>query len=440
VDDQIYLVPGELSGPAGQADPEQADSAPPRSVRQRAVGLAGLLAIVVTAVGIQHSRASHLTVPIAAPEPAAAAAASASYQPWPQGVGVCGTRQDLPQISWNLATEPTHSTVPVAGAQPALVDVDTGRRSAIPGLRLRTDQYVSKVVSGGSGVNYVLVRTCQRQWMATVIRAQAGQPQQRVSGDRTIFGLLSDDAGAVWAEAYTGPTKVSPAAALGTTLVRLDAPAPAVELPPELNVIGLAGNQVVAIAVGPPRSLTQYRLYRYDLTTRRPSLLGTAYSATESRGKVLWTSTPCSAMGACTLRSYDLRTGRLGIRDFHLPLGSGVTGGVLSPDGRKLAFALQREIADPYYRSDSRDNPADLVVLDLTNGELEPVPDLELPPSYLPGSISFSTDSNWLIVSLPVDGWVDVFSWRSGMSMPQLTPRPMSFGWPGITEKQVSPQ
>lgn len=399
--------------------------------------MAGLLALAAVAVGVQHVRAEQLAAPTAV-RPAPVVAAADRYQRWPQGVDVCGSRVDLAQANWVLASRPTRMTVPVPGALPALVDVDTGRSSAFPGLRLRGDQYVSQIVRSGE-VSYAVVRNCQRRWMASVVRAEPGRPQRMVSGDRTVFGLIADDAGAVWAEAYTGPTRVSPAAALGTTLVRLDRPAPAVELPQTLDVVGLSGNQVVATEAASTRPVAQSRLYRYDLTSRRASLLGVAYSATESHGVVLWTSTPCSAMGACTLRSYQLRSGRAGLRDFHLPLGSGVTGGVLSPDGRKLAFALQREIADPYYRSDSPWNPADLVVLDLGTGVLDPVPELELPPGAQPNTIEFSADGTWLVVSLPGDGRMEIYSWRSGMSRPQLTPHPTLWNWPDVTEKQVSP-
>ena len=302
---RIYLVPGEPYFPGDEVDPEPH----PRSRRQRALGLTALLAVAAVAIGIQHSRTSHLPAPVAAPAAPPVTADTTQYQPWPQGIGVCGVKLDLPQISSDVVAEPTHARVPVAGALPALVDVDTGRRADIPGLRLRSDQYASAVVRTG-GVSYVLVHNCQRRWMASVVRAQAGRPQQVVSSDRTVFGLIGDDAGAVWAEAYTGPTKVSPAAALGTTLVRMDRPAPAVELPVSLNVIGISGNQVAAAAIGTSPSGPRDQLYRYDLTTRRATLLGTAYSVTESRGKVLWTSTPCSAMGACALRSIDLHTGR----------------------------------------------------------------------------------------------------------------------------------
>lgn len=432
MDDQIYLVPGEPYEPDGPAEP------PVRSARRRALGLTALLVTAAVAVGVQHVRTSHLPVAVVA-APRISVLSTPQYQPWPQGTGVCGSSLELPQISSDVLTESTRTTVPVAGALPAVVNVDTGQRSDIPGLRLRPDQYASAIVRSGSA-DYVLVRSCQRRWMATVVRTQAGQPQQVVSGDRAVFGLIGDDAGAVWAEAYPNATKVTPAEAVGTVLVRLDRPAPAVRLPAALNVVGIAGNQVAATAAGPPQAVTLSRLYRFDLTTRRASLLGMAYSATESRGVLLWTSTPCSAIGACALRSYDLRTGSAGLQDFHLPLGSGVTGGVLSPDGRRLAFALQREIPDAYYRSSSsQNNPADLVVLDLTTGVVDPVPNLELPPDDDP-AITFSADSNWLIVALPADGGIDVYSWRSGMTMPQLTPRPESWAWPGLTEKQVSPQ
>jgi hypothetical protein len=436
VDDQIYLVPGEPYRPWDQSD-EDAGAQPPRGGR-RALGLAGLLAVAAVAVGVQHVRVEHLAEPVAVGTVPVAAASQPGPPPWPQGVGVCGSRVELAQVNWFLAAEATRTTVPVTGALPALVDVDTGRRKEVPGLRLREDQYVSQLVRTGN-VSYAVVRNCKRRWMASVVRAQPGQPQRVVAGDRTVYGLLADEAGAVWAEAYTGPAKISPAAAIGTTLVRLDRQAPAVELPPALNVIGLSGTQVVGTEAAAATPVPQSRLYRYDLTTRRASLIGTAYSATESRGVVLWTSAPCSAMGTCPLHSYSLRTDKVGLRGYHLPLGSGVTGGVLSPDGHKLAFALQREIADPLYGTASPRNPADMVVLDLTTGVLDPVPNLELPPDVGPDSIGFSADNRWLIVSLPGDGQEEVYSWRAGMSRPQLAPHPVLWVWPDVTEKQVSP-
>jgi Tol biopolymer transport system component len=113
---------------------------------------------------------------------------------------------------------------------------------------------------------------------------------------------------------------------------------------------------------------------------------------------------------------------------------------VLSPDGHKLAFILQREIGDLYYRSVSSKNPADLVVLDLTTGLVEPVPGLELAPGVDPTSITFSPDSGWLIATLPSDGAIDVYSWRSPLSKPLFTPRPDLWAWPGIRDQQVNPQ
>ena len=101
---------------------------------------------------------------------------------------------------------------------------------------------------------------------------------------------------------------------------------------------------------------------------------------------------------------------------------------------------MSREIADRYYQSDSSKNPADLVVLDLTTGLADPVPGLELAPGVYPNSVGFSADSSWLIVTLPTDGAVDVYSWQSPLSLPLYTPRPDLWAWPGLTDKQVNPQ
>jgi len=420
VDDQIYLVPGETA-----PDP------PAGSRRRRPWTLVVLLAVAGAAVAVQHVRASGAHQrPVMA---AAAAAPGSPVRPWPTGAGACGSPLELPQVTASPPTEPVAGTVAVPGARPALVDVGSGATVPITGLTLRPDQYASVVVRSGPA-NYLLVRSCRRRWLGSVLRTAPGARQRVVSGARPVFGLVGDDRGGVWAEAYTGTVRIDPEAAIGTTLVRLDRPGPPVVLPQSLSVLGVHGDQVVGIAVGSAESAVRNPLYRYDLSQHRASLLGQAYRATVSRGVVFWTEAPCSATGPCQVHSYDLDSGAGQVVGYHLPLGTSVGGAVLSPDRRRLAFPLERELADPAYRSSSPENPADLVVLDRTSGELEPVPGIELAPGEPPVVLGFSTDSRWLIVGLATGDGTDLYSWRTGLSLPQATPQPRIPRLTGPTE------
>jgi len=406
VEDQIYLVPGESA-------PEPAH---PVSPRRRVLLLAAGVAVAAVAVAVQHGRARHVPAPVLRPP----ALAGRSVPAWPRTADVCGSTVEAPRLSSDPVSERTRASVVLAGPAPALVDVDTGRRSPVPGLTLRADQYASAVVRAGP-VSYALVRGCQHRAVGAVVRARAGTPQRVLAPGRPVFGLLDAGAGGVWAEAYSGPIRINPEAALGTTLIRLDRPAPAVALPVSYTVLGIAAGQAVVSVTGGADDAVRTALYRYDLATHRASPLGLAYSATESGGLVLWTATPCSASGPCLLRSYDLATGAQRARRYYLPLGTGVGGGVLSPDRHRLAFALQRETPDPGYRSTASANPADLVVLDLTSGVLEPVPGIELAPGQQPRGLAFTADSRWLLAQ---PGGGAVLAWRSGQRLPMLSPPP----------------
>jgi WD40 repeat protein len=208
-------------------------------------------------------------------------------------------------------------------------------------------------------------------------------------------------------------------------------------LPANSFPLTFSGHLVVCELLSPTGMQTT-RLVVYD-TARRQVVrdLGPAVSFTASHGVLLWTSQPCSAATDCPLHSYDVRTGIGTERGYALPVEAGVTGGVLSPDGRRLAFQLPRMSSDPRYSTQLPGSPSDLVVLDLATGVLDPVPNLELPPGSVAG-MTFSADSRWLVTAVTGSHGPQLLLWRSGLTQPLAStvrlPGPMGDPVPFLTQ------
>ncbi|HEX2902089.1 MAG TPA: hypothetical protein VHO01_01420 [Jatrophihabitans sp.] len=409
MEEEIYLDPA--------APPAAVPAGPGRPRRRWIPLLAGALVLAVVALVQQHRTGhAHPAAPVAQPVTGKAVA----VQPWPRLPGVSGSSFEAPIVSSDPLAEPVQAQLPVAGTRPGLLDVARGSVQALPGMpTLSKQQYVSQVIAAGGGY-YSLVRTCQQRAVGTVIFDRPGRPQQRVAVGHTFYRLLSDGRGGVWGEMYSDAPPVRPEAALGTSLLRLDQPGKTIPIPPSLLPIGLyAGTLVTSTVPDPVRST----LILLDLRTGRTRNLGPSFGASVSRGLLVWTPHACSDVAACTVQRLDLATGQGSAGNYHLPLESNFGTAVLSPDRHKIAFVLQRETNDPGYLSQASGTPADLAVLDLRTGVIDPVPNLELAPNSAPSSLTFSPDGTWLIVAFTTATGTDVYSWRSPLARPARSPQ-----------------
>src|SRR6185503_13418052 len=147
-------------------------------------------------------------------------------------------------------------------------------------------------------------------------------------------------------------------------LVRLDRPA-TVQLPANSFPLTFSGHRVVCELLS-TTGMQPTRLVVFDIALHRVIRdLGPASSFTASQNVLVWTSQPCSAATTCQLHTYDVRTETDTTRGYALPVEAGLAGGVLSPDGHRLAFQLTRMTADPRYTTTLPGAPSDLVLLDL---------------------------------------------------------------------------
>lgn len=408
MDDEIYLDPNA---------PPEAPRARPGNPRLRLAALVAVAVLVAVVALIQHNRKDPpvRAAPPSGPQPQA----SRVVQNWPDQPGICNTRLEEPIVTSDALAEPVGAALLVSGAKPGLLDVDTGSIESLPGATPLTDQqYVSQTVAGSSAL-YSLIRDCQRRAVGTVVVNQIGQPQRPVAVGRTFYGLLSDGRGGVWGELYSGPPRVRPEAAVGTSLLRLDRAGQPIVIPPNLIPIGLYGTTLVAGTAPTP---VRRSLVLFDLRTGHATNLGPSYGASVSGDQLIWTSSPCSDVDACPVHRYDLGTGGASVAAYHLPLEANFATAVISPDRQRVAFVLSRETPDPAYASNARGTPSDLAVLDLRNGVIEPVPNLELPPDSTPDKFTFSADGKWLVVGFTTATGTEVYSWRSGLSRPQKSP------------------
>lgn len=384
-------------------------------MRARVAAVLALALVLAVVAVVQHHRRSSPT-PVAAPPKTV----SSITPPWPQQAGVCNTPVEAPIVTSDALSDPVDAAVTVGGSKPGLLDVTSGTVTLLPGSTLTAQQYASQVVYSRSAA-YSLIRSCQRRAVGTVVANQFGQAQRPVAVGRTFYGLLSDGRGGVWGEMYSGPALVRPESAVGTSLLRLDRPGRPIVVPPNLIPIGLFGTTLIASTAPTP---VRSSLYRFDLSTGRLSALGPSYGASVSRGVLIWNSAPCSDVDVCPVHRYDLSTGQTSVRNYHLPLETSFADAVLSPDRTKVAFALEREISDGSYRSRSLGMPADLAVLNMKTGVIDPVSNLELAPDTVPTILTFSQGGSWLVVGFATATGTDVYAWRSGLSRPVKSPTP----------------
>jgi hypothetical protein len=335
---------------------------------------------------------------------------------WPHAqAGVCGGPGGLlPILTSKPLAEPTGLRLTVGAFGIRTVDLDTGVVSAKPQVALRDGNVVQDRRTLGS-TSYLLVNSCGGT--ARVLSYAPGRPATNLSSDIAVGQLFGDGSDGIWMATF-GKTGLS-SAALQVQLVRLDRPG-TVLLPANSFPLTFSGHRVVCELLS-PSGMQQTRLVVFDTALHRVVRdLGPASSFTPSQNVLIWTSQACSAATTCQLHTYDVRTGIGTVRGYALPVEAGLTGGVLSPDGRRLAFQLPRMEPDLRFTTALPGSPSDLVVLDLRTGVLDPVPNLELPPGASVG-LSFSNDGRWLVAAVTGDQRSQLLAWRSGLTQPLVS-------------------
>ncbi|HEY0166976.1 MAG TPA: hypothetical protein VGB75_08035 [Jatrophihabitans sp.] len=383
---------------------------------RRARGAAAALACVVAggfmAVAVTSERSAVRTAAPAAQPPAPASSAVAAPGPWPRAPGACGIQRYLPIVTTAPLRASTGVRIQVGGQSVHTADLDAKSVTAAPGLQLSSGHFVSQLAPG-NGLSYALVQGCESTETSSVLRVNTDSSSLVLASDRHIETLLTDGRnGVVWAVQVADIATDEP-----ITLVQLPGPG-VVRLPVGLSPVAVWGNQLIALATtaGERRSPSSGTLVRYDLSTRRMGpRIGRASSLTADAGMLLWIDQPCSLVAACAVHSYDLATGALRVREYTLPVETSLTGGAISPDGARVAFALERVYEGQRVDADGFGPPSDVAVLNLDTGALEKVGGVKLPATEKAG-LTFSSRGDWLVIALNQRHGAEVLVWRQGQT------------------------
>lgn len=323
---------------------------------------------------------------------------------WPSAPGACNDNVPLPIVSSTPSTGHTGITVLLGGQRLRTADFDSGQVTAIPQARLRPGEFVVDLPRASQ--TYAVVTTC-RFAPVRVLRIGTEHSISSITLGGSIDSVLVDGPHA-WG--LSGPNDDSSSGYLvpveGGSRVRLPA--------------GLSSNLITdGVIVGDAASRTgTSSLLLVDAASGHiRDNLGDGQPVAVGHGVVVWTvGCDVSSDKPCTLHRRSVAGGATSSYRLPRPLCCGV----VSPDGRLVAFSLERATQDPRYQTGHPLPPSDVAILHLDTGRLEIVPSIELfavTPLAAPG-LAFSADSHWLVVALDAGSKTRLLAWHSGLAHP----------------------
>jgi hypothetical protein len=305
------------------------------------------------------------------------------------------------------STPPRESTglaLLIGGQYLRTLDFDSGQISGLSQARLRPGDYVTDLRTAAQ--TYAVVTKCGIA-PTRALRIGANGTISDVTLPSSIDTVLADGAHA-W-----GVIPPSPPTAENTPgyLIPLDG-GPRVRLPANFYPLASATGGVIIGSAGGTGPLQLVDAATGHLRAN----LGTGEPVAVGYGVVLW-SVGCdiSLDESCTLHSRSVAGGATS--SYRLPRPPGFAIGTISPDGRLVAFTLERAGQDPRYQARHPIPPSDIAILHLDSGRLEIVPGIETPPKESPGLV-FSPDSRWLVIALDAGSRIRLLAWRSGLAHP----------------------
>lgn len=368
----------------------------PRPVRLGALVVAGLTLIAAVAIRLQsHPKTS----------PVAAEAR------WPQQRGACGDDVELPIVSSTQRDRNTGITAIVGGSTVSVVDFDGGRSSALPGAELSRGGYATDVAaeSGTFAVAHNCAATDPPPTSRLIRVDAAGHHSSELlpGSVSTIFV----DRGRVWGIGF--PSISHPYG----SLLSLDV-LRRVRLPSGFAPAAVTDGVAVGTLIATPRGAGDIVLVQPD-SGRVLADLGQGQLLAAGHGVVVWT-VGCwiDSKQPCLAHQRTISGGATST--YRLPRPIGFARGRVSPDGRSVAFTLERGSQDPRYLLGYPVPPADVAVLHLDSAALDIVPGVELPAKPAPG-LAFSSDGRWLVIAVSAGARTRLLAWRPGLAHPLET-------------------
>ncbi|HKC28721.1 MAG TPA: hypothetical protein VKB75_11985 [Jatrophihabitans sp.] len=342
-------------------------------------------------------------------------------RPWPTAPTACGGQTELPQITSARASVPTGLRLLVANGQVIQFAFDTAQSTPIS-LHVSGNRLPAQVVKAGS-TTYVFVVSCGFSVAIApeLIRISANGAMTRRSMPVDAVGILSDGTRAWVLSAVFDPQGRS-------RLISLDG-GPSVRLPKSFWPQAATGGALLGTMVGSGERVALVDPYTGKVRRR----LGDGVAMSAGGGEAVW-AVGCNPDNSrpCELHAQAVSGGP--ITTYPLPRPPGFTAALISNDGRRLAFTLERAGRDPHFSTDHPLPPTDVAELDLHSGRLNVVPDVELSPKSAPG-LGFSPDSRWLVIALNGRQNIRVLAWHPGLDRPYES---VPVAGPGLVGPSIS--
>jgi hypothetical protein len=367
--------------------------------------VAVLIALAVRAPSPAHPRQAG-TTPSASPSPGPVGATAVATTR--TAGNSCGGDVEQPLVAPGPRPTGTHLRLLIGDRDLRVVDVDDG---SVHVLSVRPDRRsVTQLAGHGRDVIAVLRNTCDPysygHGEVGVVDLSSGSIGATMSGDEILPGL---------------PTTLRQYGADGSEHVR--------ELGSRTTTTLRAGWSALArtptsyfAAINTPLSdqSTPPTLGLGDVGTGKlTKKFGAGSVVAASADRLFWLAGTCPGPH-CLLTMTRLD----GTNTAQRIGGGGAWGGVVSPDGTKLAF---RKVRTTGQLGSHPAPPNDIAVLDTTTGRLRVLPGLVLPPKS-GTTLVWSPDSTWLAIGADLGTGALVLIWREGMERPARVPIPPTGG------------
>ncbi|WP_130446713.1 hypothetical protein [Kribbella rubisoli] len=321
--------------------------------------------------------------------------------PWPTTPGACGADVPLPIVSSTASAEHTGIQALLGGDRLRQVDFDSGRTTTLPDEVVRPGEYAA-VLAGDPITAYATTGSCAEAAPYAMLRVGV---DHHVSVIRPLGPTESPltDGNRLWIASFASDINnpygtIAPLA--GGQRVRL---------PLGFYASAIVGDTVVGL-MQPDPGISPMWLALVDARTGRLQAKLDQHVAplATGAGQVFWTSGCHDDPSSCMLHRRAVAGGKTTV----FPLPRPACCGVVSPDGKTLAFLLDHPTPD----SDIEGRPLpplDIATLDLDTGRLEIVPGIELPAKSQP-ALAFAKEG-WLVIALDAGSRTRLLAWHPGL-------------------------
>jgi hypothetical protein len=304
--------------------------------------------------------------------------------------------------------EHTGIQVLLGGDRLRRVDFDSGHATTLPDPVVRPGEYAA-VLAGDPITAYATIGSCNETAPYAMLRISV---DHRVSVVRplgpTEWALT--DGNRVWIASFASDID-SPYGTIAPI-----AGGQRVRLPLGFYASAIVGDTIVGV-MQPDPSISPTWLALVDARTGQLQAKLEQHVAplAVGAGQVFWTSGCHDDAAPCTLRRRPIAGGQT----LGSPLPRPACCGVVSPDGRRVAFLIDRASTDSRFDGHLLP-PMDIAIMQLDTGRLSIVPGIELPTKSQPALV-FAGRGDWLVIALDAGSRTRLLAWRPGLPQPYET-------------------